>query len=63
MAYYSRKILLIKQNYNIIDKELLTIVAIFEEWYVYIKGVVETTVYINHKNLLLFTIIKEFNRR
>ena len=62
MAYYSRKILLVKQNYNIINKELLAIMAALKKWYIYIKRAVETTVYINYKNLLLFIIIKELNR-
>ena len=55
--------LLAKQNYNIINKELLVIMAALEEWHVYVKGVVEIMVYTDHKNLLLFIIIKEFNRR
>ena len=62
IAYYSKKILSVKQNYNIINKELLAIMAALEEWYIYIKGVIKTTIYTNHKNLLIFTIIKEFNR-
>ena len=44
------------------DKKLLMIIAALEEWYIYIKEIVKTIVYINHKNLLLFTIIKELNR-
>ena len=36
--------------------------AALEEWYIYIKGVIETTVYINYKNLLSFITTKKFNR-
>ena len=62
MAYYFRKIFLAEQNYNIKNKELLVIITVLKKWYIYIKGVIETTVYINHKNLLLFTTAKKFNR-
>ena len=62
MAYYSKKISLAEQNYNIGNKKLLIIIAALKEWYIYIKGAVETTVYINYKNLLSFIIIKELNR-
>ena len=63
MVYYFRKMLSAEQNYNIINKKLLIIVATLKEWYIYIKGVVKTIVYINHKNLLSFIIIKELNRQ
>ena len=62
MAYYSRKMLSAEQNYDIINKELLTIMAALEEWYIYVKGIVEIIVYIDHRNLLLFIIIKELNK-
>ena len=63
MVYYFRKMSLAKQNYNIKNKELLATIVILEEWYVYIEGAIKTIIYINYKNLLSFTIIKEFNRR
>ena len=62
MAYYSRKILLVEQNYDIINKELLIIVAALKKWYIYIEGVIKIIIYIDYRNLLLFIIIKEFNR-
>ena len=52
-----------EQNYDIADKELLAIVACFKEWHVYIKGIVETIIYTNHKNLFTFTTTKTLNRR
>ena len=33
-----------------------------KKWYIYIKKIIETMVYINYKNLLIFTTIKEFNK-
>ena len=62
MAYYFRKISSAEQNYNINNKKLLAIIVILEEWYIYMEGVIDTIIYINYKNLLLFTTIKELNR-
>jgi hypothetical protein len=36
-AFYFRKMLPTKLNYDIYDKELLAIVAAFQEWRVYLK--------------------------
>ena len=62
IAYYSRKMSSAEQNYDIADKELLTIITALEEWYIYIKGAVKTIIYMDHRNLLSFIIIKELNR-
>ena len=51
-----------EQNYNIINKELLAIITTLKKWYIYIEGAIKITVYINYKNLLIFTIMKEFNK-
>ena len=32
IIYYSRKLTLLELNYNIYNKELLNIVAVFKEW-------------------------------
>ena len=52
-----------EQNYNIKNKELLAIMVALEKYYIYIKNAVKTTIYIDYKNLLLFTTIKELNRQ
>ena len=62
VAYYLKKMLLVEQNYNITNKKLLAIIAALEDWYIYIKRTIKTTIYINYKNLLLFTTIKELNK-
>ena len=36
--------------------------AALKEWHIYVEGVVKTTVYMDHKNLLLFITIKELNK-
>jgi RNase H-like domain found in reverse transcriptase len=49
-------------NYKIHNKELFVIIKAFRNWRVYLEGskyLVE--VYINHKNLLYFTITKALN--
>jgi hypothetical protein len=37
-AFYSRKILSAELNYDIYDKEFLTIVTVFQKWRVYLEG-------------------------
>ena len=63
MAYYSRKLSLAKQNYDIHDKKLLAIVATLKAWRVYIEEALGLTILTNHKNLLHFITTKELNRR
>jgi RNase H-like domain found in reverse transcriptase len=54
----------IELNYEIHDKELLAIIEAFRKWRVYLKGFkYPVEVYIDHKNLLYFTMIKVLNRR
>jgi RNase H-like domain found in reverse transcriptase len=56
--------ILMKLNYKIHDKELLAIMEAFREWRVYLEEFKYLMkVYIDHKNLLYFTITKMLNRR
>ena len=57
------KIFSAKQNYDIKNKKLLIIITTLKKRYIYIKGIIEIIIYTNHKNLLLFTTMKELNRR
>ena len=52
VAYFSRKFLLIEQNYDIHDKELLAIIIFLKIWRIYVEEALEFTIYTNHKNLL-----------
>jgi len=36
VAYYSRKLILLELNYDIYNKELLSIVIVFKEWRVFL---------------------------
>ena len=59
----SRKMTLVELNYDIYDKELFAIVAAFQTWRIYMKGVSEITVFTDYKNLVNFCTTKELNRR
>ena len=63
ITYFSRKISLAEQNYEIYNKELLAIVTVLRHWRVYCKGVTGLTIYSDHKNLQYFTTTKELSRR
>ena len=64
IAFYSRKITALELNYNIHNKELLSVVEAFREWRVYLEGSrYPIEVYMDHKNLIYFATIKQLNRR
>ena len=64
VAYYSKKITLPKLNYNIYNKELLTIVTILKEWRVFLQGTIELFIIkTDYKNLTGFLTTKELNQR
>jgi len=49
-------------NYDIYNKELLRIVAVFKKWRVFLQGIIELFIIkTDHKNLIGFLIIKELN--
>ncbi len=64
IAFHSRKLTDAELNYEIHDKKLLAIVDSFKQWRVYLEeSRHQVQVYIDHKNLLYFTITKVLNRR
>ena len=64
VAYFSKKLFPQQINYEIYDKELLTIDLAFEEWKQKLEGSVsKVTVLNNYKNLQYFIITKNLNRR
>ncbi len=61
--FHSRKFSLVEINYEICDKELLTIIDAFEEWCHLLEGVQhEIIVYLDHKNLQYFMTTHVLNR-
>ena len=64
VAYYSRKFTAPEINYPIYDKELLAIIAAFEEWRPYLAGAQHRIqVITDHKNLIYFSTTRTLNRR
>src|SRR5882672_466506 len=64
IAYFSRKFIPAKLNYEIYDKELLGIVEAFRVWRAYLEGAqYQIIVITDHKNLEYFTTTKVLNRR
>ncbi len=66
VTFFSKNLVSIKCNYEIYDKELLTIVRCFEQWrfeLLFIECDVSSKMLIDHKNLKYFMFIKQLNRR
>jgi len=63
ITYLLRKLSLVEQNYDVHDKKLLAIVVFLKSWRVYTKESLELTILTNHKNLVHFITIKQFNKR
>jgi hypothetical protein len=64
VAFYSLKLKGLELNYIIHDKEFITIIEAFKEWKHYLIGTKhKIKVYTDYKNLIIFTIIKELNKR
>ena len=63
MAFHSRKLSSTKQNYDVVNKELLTIIVALNHWKTYAKGAIQLDIYIDHKNLVDFITIKVLQRR
>ena len=62
VAFYSRKFTESELNYEIHNKKLLAIVKAFKQQKSYLKESKETIqIYMNHKNLIYFTMIKILN--
>src|SRR5690606_25348369 len=64
VAFFSKKMSSAEMNYPIYDKELLSIVACFKAWRVYLEGALHTiTILSAHKSIEFFTTTEALNRR
>jgi len=64
VAFHSRKFTAAEINYEIHDKELLTVVDAFKHWRRYCEGATQQVqVFSDHQNLEYFTNTKVLNRR
>ena len=62
-SYFSKKMNPAKRNYDIYDKELLTIVKTLKEFRAELMSVGNMLVLTDHKNLEYFTTTKLLNSR
>ncbi len=63
-AFYSRKLILAGQNYDVGNRELLTMKAAFEEWRHWLEGAKHPfTVLTDHRNLEYLRSAKRLNHR
>ncbi len=66
VTFFSKNLASIECNYEIYDKELLTIMRCFEQWrseLLFTKSNVFVKILIDHKNLKYFMFTKQLNRR
>ncbi len=66
VIFFSKNLASIECNYEIYDKELLTIMRCFEQWrseLLFTKSNVFVKILIDHKNLKYFMFTKQLNRR
>src|SRR5450755_4003971 len=64
VAFYSKKMSPAEMNYDIHDKEFLTVVTAFQKWKIYLEGAkYQVKMFTDHQNLTYFLTTKELNRR
>jgi len=64
VAFYSKSLSLVEQNYEIHDKEMLAIICALEEWRHFLEGARHPVeIWMDHKNLEYFMTAKKLNRR
>jgi len=64
VAFYSKSLSLVEQNYEIHNKEMLAIICTLEEWRYFLKGARHPVeIWTDHKNLECFMMAKKLNHR
>jgi len=64
VAFYSKSLSLVEQNYEIHDKEMLAIICTLEEWRRFLEGARHPVeIWTDHKNLEYFITAKKLNHR
>jgi len=64
VVFYSKSLSSIEQNYEIYNKEMLTIIHALEEWRHFLEGVTHLVeIWTDHKNLEYFITAKKLNHR
>jgi len=63
VAFYSKSLSPVEQNYEIHDKEMLAIICTLEEWRHFLEGAWHLVeIWTDHKNLEYFMMAKKLNR-
>jgi len=63
VAFYSKSLSSVEQNYEIHDKEMLAIIRALEEWRHFLEGATHPVeIWTDHKNLKYFMTAKKLNR-
>jgi len=63
VAFYSKSLSSVEQNYEIHDKEMLAIIRALEEWRYFLEGATHLVeIWTDHKNLEYFITAKKLNR-
>jgi len=63
VAFYSKSLSLVEQNYRVHDKKMLAIIHTLEEWRHFLEGAWHLVeIWIDHKNLEYFIMAKKLNR-
>jgi hypothetical protein len=64
IAFYSKSLNTVEQNYKIHDKEMLAVMRALEEWRHFLKGAKhKVEIWMDHKNLEYFMTAKKLNCR
>jgi len=62
VAFYSKSLSFVEQNYKIHDKEMLAIIHTLEKWRHFLEGATHPVeIWTNHKNLKYFIMAKKLN--
>jgi len=62
IAFYSKSLSSVEQNYKIHDKEMLAIIRVLEEWRHFLEGATHPVeIWTDHKNLEYFMMAKKLN--
>jgi len=63
IAFYSKSLSSVEQNYEIHDKEMLAIIHVLEKWRHFLEGATHLVeIWTDHKNLEYFMTAKKLNR-
>jgi len=64
VAFYSKSLSLVEQNYEIYDKKMLAIICMLKEWRHFLEGARHLVeIWMDHKNLEYFITAKKLNHR